>query len=170
MAGKSPPKAMQFGYVSMEFWVLQIIVCITTLTTAIVMSAMLLLQKKKRRHRNRISSVASPLQHRLVVQRLLNTLTARPSVQGRGLRVVFIAVGTRGFVQPCLALAKELQKRGHFPLIISTKKFQKFIESHGIQCGTIYNETIGHSSGWNTFPSASELLSAAMLQKSEKWI
>ena len=78
----------------MELWVLQIIVSITTLTTAIVISAMLLLQKKKRRHRNRISSVASPLQHRLVVQRLLNTLTARPSVQGRGLRVVFIAVGT----------------------------------------------------------------------------
>ena len=31
-----------------------------------------------------------------------------------------------------------------------------------------HNETIGHPSGWNTFPSASELLSAAMLQKSEK--
>ena len=85
----------------MELWVLQIIVSITTLTTAIVISAMLLLQKKKRRHRNRISSVASPLQHRLVVQRLLNTLTARPSVQGRGLRVVF--VGRNSWFRPTLS-------------------------------------------------------------------
>ena len=121
-----------------------------------------MLQTKKRRRSRSFSHPTSPLQHRLVVQRLLDTLTARPSVQGRGLRIVFIAIGTRGFVQPCLALAKELKKRGHFPLIISTKKFKTFIESHGIECGTIYNESVGHPSGWNTFPSASE---ASMYQR-----
>ena len=126
-----------------------------------------MLQKKKRRRSRSFSSPTSPLQHRLVVQRLLDTLTARPSIQGRGLRIVFIAVGTRGFVQPCLALAKALKKRGHFPMIISTKKFKNFIESHGIECGTIYNESVGHPSGWNTFPSASEVFSAAMLQNSK---
>ena len=49
-AAMATPEIIQFGYVSIELWVLQIIVSITALTTAVVTSAMvsiLLLQSYK---------------------------------------------------------------------------------------------------------------------------
>ena len=39
-AAMATPEIIQFGYVSIELWVLQIIVSITALTTAVVTSAM----------------------------------------------------------------------------------------------------------------------------------
>ncbi len=39
-AAMATPEIIQFGYVSIELWILQIIVSITALTTAVVTSAM----------------------------------------------------------------------------------------------------------------------------------
>ena len=101
-----------------------LITAVASLTLSIVLSAVILLQKPSKHILAKLAP--PPSQHRLVVQRLLEYLTARETVKGRGLRVILLAVGTRGDVQPCVALATQLIKRGHFPLIVSTKKYKAF--------------------------------------------
>ena len=140
-------------------WVGPVVMTVATLTLSVVISGVVLLQKPSKLVRTKLAPPSS--QHRLVVQRLLDNITARENVKGRGMRVVLLAVGTRGDVQPCLALAIRLKDRGHFPLIISAKEFKTLIEINGIECATIQSETIEHPDGWDAFPSSSELLAAA---------
>jgi hypothetical protein len=55
------------------------------------------------------------------------------------LRIVFLTIGTRGDVQPFVALGKALLKAGHRPVITTHNNFQSFIEENGIEfqyCGT----------------------------------
>ena len=57
----------------------------------------------------------------------------------KSLRIVFLTIGTRGDVQPFVALGRALLKAGHRPVITTHKNFQKFIEDNGIEfqyCGT----------------------------------
>ena len=43
-----------------------------------------------------------------------------------------ITCGSRGDIQPFLALAVALKERGHYVKIISSENFRNFIESYGI--------------------------------------
>ncbi|MCK9379663.1 MAG: glycosyltransferase [Sulfuritalea sp.] len=52
---------------------------------------------------------------------------------GRSLRVVLATVGSRGDVQPMLALAKEFASRGHVPLIAAPSNFEAWIKSLGFE-------------------------------------
>ncbi len=49
------------------------------------------------------------------------------------LRVAIAAIGTMGDVQPFVALALALKKRGHRPIICTTGDFERFVTSHGIE-------------------------------------
>src|SRR3954468_119600 len=48
------------------------------------------------------------------------------------LRVVMVAGGTRGDVQPMLALALELQRRGHRVLLGAPPNFAGWVGAHGV--------------------------------------
>ena len=59
------------------------------------------------------------------------------------LRVVFLTVGTRGDVQPFVALGKALIKHGHRPVVVTHRKMESFIRSHGIDfryCGVEFDQ------------------------------
>jgi UDP:flavonoid glycosyltransferase YjiC (YdhE family) len=47
--------------------------------------------------------------------------------------IVFLTMGSRGDLQPCLALAKTLKARGHRVRIYAGSNFTPWIESHGIE-------------------------------------
>ncbi|HWA17936.1 MAG TPA: glycosyltransferase [Devosia sp.] len=47
-------------------------------------------------------------------------------------RIVIAVIGTHGDVQPFVALALTLQRRGFDPLICTTDDFQEFVTAHGI--------------------------------------
>jgi len=49
------------------------------------------------------------------------------------MRITFLALGTRGDVQPTLALAKALQARGHRVRMLASAPFKPWIERHGIE-------------------------------------
>jgi len=49
----------------------------------------------------------------------------------RSLRVVLATIGSRGDVQPMLALAQTLQQRGHMPVVAAPPNFQTWIEGLG---------------------------------------
>ncbi|HYE81934.1 MAG TPA: glycosyltransferase [Clostridia bacterium] len=49
------------------------------------------------------------------------------------MRVTFLTLGTRGDVQPYLALAKELIKNGHEALVCTGGSFKKFIQENGVE-------------------------------------
>src|SRR5688572_6826040 len=48
-------------------------------------------------------------------------------------RIAIAAIGTMGDVQPFVALALALKKRGHTPIICTTGDFHQFVTSHGIE-------------------------------------
>lgn len=48
------------------------------------------------------------------------------------MKITILTLGTRGDVQPYVALAKELIKNGHEALICTGKSFKKFIEENGV--------------------------------------
>jgi UDP:flavonoid glycosyltransferase YjiC (YdhE family) len=57
----------------------------------------------------------------------------------KSLRIVFLTIGTRGDVQPFVALGRALLKAGHRPVITTHNNFRSFIEENGIEfqyCGT----------------------------------
>jgi sterol 3beta-glucosyltransferase len=49
------------------------------------------------------------------------------------MKVTFLTLGTRGDVQPYLALAKELIKNGHEALVCTGRSFKNFIEENGVE-------------------------------------
>lgn len=48
------------------------------------------------------------------------------------MKILLSSIGTRGDVQPILALALELQALGHHPLVCAAPNFQTWVESFGI--------------------------------------
>jgi vancomycin aglycone glucosyltransferase len=52
-------------------------------------------------------------------------------------KVLLSSIGSRGDVQPILALARELQARGHTPRLCVAPNFKPWIASFGIECATI---------------------------------
>src|SRR5581483_5136644 len=49
------------------------------------------------------------------------------------MRVLLSTIGSRGDVQPLLALALELQAQGHRARLCAPPDFRAFVESHGIE-------------------------------------
>lgn len=49
------------------------------------------------------------------------------------MKITFLTLGSRGDVQPYVALAKELIKNGHETLVCTGETFQKFIQGNGIE-------------------------------------
>ena len=48
------------------------------------------------------------------------------------LRIVLVIAGTRGDVQPCVSLARELLRRGHAPLCVASSDFAPFCDSYDV--------------------------------------
>ena len=51
------------------------------------------------------------------------------------MHIVILAMGTRGDVQPTLALSKGLQAAGHKVTLAAGRNFADWIESHGVHYG-----------------------------------
>ncbi|MFN8531775.1 MAG: glycosyltransferase [Anaerolineae bacterium] len=49
------------------------------------------------------------------------------------MRIVILTIGTRGDVQPFVALARGLRAGGHQPLIVAPEAFESFITSYGVE-------------------------------------
>lgn len=78
------------------------------------------------------------------------TLLSYPTV-----RVVLAPVGSRGDVQPMLALALELQRAGHDPVICTGPNFREWVEQHGVEfavCGNDLRELLRDRAGDITGP------------------
>jgi sterol 3beta-glucosyltransferase len=59
------------------------------------------------------------------------------------MRVVVYAYGTRGDVQPYLALADGLARAGHEAVLAAPGRFEEFAESHGIEFSPWDDESLG---------------------------
>jgi sterol 3beta-glucosyltransferase len=59
--------------------------------------------------------------------------TNRTAVAELSKRIVISVLGTHGDVQPFVALATRLKKRGFSPLICSNDDYKEFVEEHGIE-------------------------------------
>lgn len=53
------------------------------------------------------------------------------------MRITCLTIGSRGDVQPYIALCKRLLNEGHHPKIVTHREFKDWIESHGIQFGPV---------------------------------
>ncbi len=49
------------------------------------------------------------------------------------MKITFLTLGSRGDVQPYVALGKELIKNGHEAIICTGKTFSHFIEENGVK-------------------------------------
>src|SRR3954471_15648332 len=58
------------------------------------------------------------------------------------MNILIIALGTRGDVQPYIALALGLQKAGHQVTICTVSNFRSFVEEYGLNCCCTYDDTI----------------------------
>lgn len=58
------------------------------------------------------------------------------------MRILIHTVGSRGDVQPCVALARELVQRGHNVAICTSHEFRDFIESHNVAYAYLNNDLI----------------------------
>lgn len=59
------------------------------------------------------------------------------------MRLCIIALGTRGDVQPCLALARGLQRRGHQVRIVSEAEHEAAVRRHGLDFASIRGDIRG---------------------------
>ena len=51
----------------------------------------------------------------------------------RSLRIVLATIGSRGDVQPMLALAQTLVARGHHPVVAAPPNFETWVKSLGFE-------------------------------------
>ena len=55
-------------------------------------------------------------------------------------RIVFSTVGSLGDVHPYIAVSKALLARGHLPVLATTDRYRRLVDSEGIEyarlCGT----------------------------------
>lgn len=55
------------------------------------------------------------------------------SASPESMRVVCLTIGSRGDVQPYIALSKGLKAQGHSPVIVSHPEYKDWVEKHGIE-------------------------------------
>ena len=56
-------------------------------------------------------------------------------------RIAIAAIGTMGDVQPFVALALTLKKRGHSVVLCATNDFEGFVTGHGVEFAV---SAVGH--------------------------
>jgi sterol 3beta-glucosyltransferase len=74
---------------------------------------------------------------------------------------LLFCLGTRGDVQPMIAFAKELQRRGHVPCLCAADEFETFIKSYGIEFASCGLPTMREQQEqWISAKSQSEFIKA----------
>lgn len=58
------------------------------------------------------------------------------------MNILIISYGSRGDVQPYIALAKGLQQEGHQVILATSTRFRDFVESHGIDYGEMSDDLL----------------------------
>lgn len=78
---------------------------------------------------------AKELHHTGIVETTFEAMT--PERPARPLKFTLLTIGSRGDVQPYIALAKGLMKEGHSVRIASHAEFRPWVEKHGIEYAEI---------------------------------
>ncbi len=65
------------------------------------------------------------------------------------MKLLLLALGTRGDIQPFVALGKTLQDRGHSVRVCANQGYQGFIESHGLDYAFMSNKLLDLASNQN---------------------
>ena len=60
-----------------------------------------------------------------------------PSLPKHNMHITCLTIGSRGDVQPYIALCKELQAEGHRCRIASHSEYQSWVEGHGLEFRSI---------------------------------
>lgn len=63
------------------------------------------------------------------------------------MRILLLTLGTRGDVQPFVALGQELKRRGHDVALGTSSSFSPFVEQHGLEYRYINNEFVELAQG-----------------------
>lgn len=63
------------------------------------------------------------------------------------MRILLLTLGTRGDVQPFVALGKGLKQRGHEVTVCTTAGFAPFVEQHGLDYAFLNNELVEMTTG-----------------------
>lgn len=79
-------------------------------------------------------------------------LTPRP------MRIVILTIGTRGDVQPYVALGRALRDAGHSVVISSTSDFKDFVEKAGLEFYDTHSPRVTQPPGWMTVASVADML------------
>lgn len=58
------------------------------------------------------------------------------------MNVLIITLGSRGDVQPYIALGKGLRKAGHRVTLCSSNRFRTFVEEHGLDYGYMNDDIL----------------------------
>ena len=59
--------------------------------------------------------------------------TMRDAIRISPMRIYCLTIGSRGDVQPYIALCKALKQHGHTPVIVSHPEYRSWVEGHGIE-------------------------------------
>ena len=87
---------------------------------------------------------------------------SRLSGRGDGARhFVILCVGTRGDVQPFVALARGLMERGHTVTMCTCGQFREFVESHGIRFVSCGVDRVKQGPEWLSATSMSQFVRAS---------
>ena len=76
------------------------------------------------------------------------------------MNIIILTIGTRGDVQPFVALCKALKKAGHNPLIASHGCFKDWVTSNDIQFQDIGSYQINQPTEWLTATSIADFFEA----------
>lgn len=95
--------------------------------------------KMNRKQENSNTSISTNTDNKATIRKLEKSISLsssnclvhmRPS---KPLRIIFLSIGTRGDVQPYIALGLRLQAEGHKVTIATHLEFQNFVSSYGLQ-------------------------------------
>lgn len=76
----------------------------------------------------------------------------------RPLRIVILSIGTRGDVQPYVALGCALKEAGHSVVISTTRNFRGFVEEYGLEFGDTGLPCIEQPENWLTITSVAQMI------------
>jgi sterol 3beta-glucosyltransferase len=63
------------------------------------------------------------------------------------MRILLLTLGTRGDVQPFIALGRELKKKGHLVTVCTSSSFAPFVEEHGLDYAYLNNDFVDLAKG-----------------------
>ena len=71
----------------------------------------------------------------------------RPGAPKRNLKLVIVVAGTRGDVQPCIALSIALSKLGHRPLVLAPEPFRALCSAYDVPFSSLGEPAPTHMLG-----------------------